>query len=132
MALPATLGKNLPTNPFPCGAIRTVAAGTAVQAASNYTNLSPLNFRWVQLRGLDGNTGLIYVLSINGNPPWTLPSGTVTSGADTVTFLNVIQILAAGETWGGNSEQGNLIGIGSLWIDSSVSGEGVLITGYQY
>jgi hypothetical protein len=75
---------------------------------------------------------LIYVLSINGNPPWTLPSGTVTSGADTVTFLNVIQILAAGETWGGNSEQGNLIGIGSLWIDSSVSGEGVLITGYQY
>jgi hypothetical protein len=132
MALPGTLPKSIPSNPLPCGLIKTTTAGTAVAAYSNFTNLASIPFKWIQLRGLDGNTGLVYVLSQSGPPPWTLPSGVITSGADVTTYLNVIQILGAAETYGASSDIGSQLSLGQIWIDTSVSGEGCLVTAYQY
>lgn len=132
MALPATIGASYPTNPFPCGVTKTVTAGTAVQASHNFTNLAARRAKWISIRGLDSNTGSVYVLVEVGSPPWTLPGGGTTSGADTTNYLNVVQILSAGETWGISSEISNQMGIGQIWIDTSVSGEGAIMTVYEY
>lgn len=132
MALPATIGPSYPVNPFPCGVTKTVTAGTAVQASHNYTDLSQRRARWISIRGLDTNTGSVYVILQNSKPPWTLPGGGTTSGADTTNYLNVVQILSAGETWGISSEVSNQLFIGEIWIDTSVSGEGAIVTVYEY
>lgn len=134
MSLPATIGKSYPTNPFPCGVTKTVTAGTAVQASHNFTDLATRKAKWISIRGLDTNTGSVYVIveQVGSLPPWTLAGGGTTSGADTSNYLNVVQILSAGETWGISSEISNQLAIGQIWIDTSVSGEGAIVTVYEY
>jgi hypothetical protein len=132
LSLPATIGKSYSVNPFPLGVTRVATPGVAVQLGHNFTDAASRSARWVSLRGLDANVGLIYVLSVNGVPPWSLPGGGSTTGADLTNFLNIAFVLGPGEVFGGTSDQGNMVSVGQLWIDAVSAGDGVIATVFEF
>lgn len=137
MSLPAafTDGKgNLPTNPFSLGKRAVGTAGTGVQLCGNATDLANVNVKWLSIRGLDTNSGTIYVViePLNTEAPFNLPGGGTTNGADTTNFLNVVQWLSAGETWSVPSEMLNQILLGQFWIDGTNAGDGVVASAYIF
>jgi len=139
MALPVAglVNTLLPTNPFPLG-VTTVSGtpGTATKITHNFTDLDGRFVKWLSIRALDTNTGLIYVL-INSaypmppQPTWTLPGGGTTNGADTTNFLNVVQVLSAGETWSIPAQMLNQIRIGQFCVDGSVGGDNAIASFYE-
>jgi hypothetical protein len=141
MALPATLGPNFPTSPFSLGLTTVAAAGTAVQLIHNFIDpvspsppLTPLanrTVKWLQIRALDTNGGMIYVVVQNGLPPWPNPAGGTLTGADTVNYLNVVQLLSAGETWNAPAYMMNAIRLGQFWVDAAVNGDKAIASLYE-
>jgi hypothetical protein len=131
MALPtsATDGKNnFPTNPFPLGLTTVSSAGTAKKLTGNYVDIDNLTATHLTIQALSTNTGLAYVLVEAAAPPWTLPGGGTTSGADTTNYLNVVRILAKGEVWEFSAYMMNTIRLGALYADVVTSGDKVIAT----
>lgn len=72
----------------------------------------------ITIRAKSGNTGVIYV-------GW--PAGVFSGSGSSVSTTVYDAFLAAGEavTWGGGDAKGNDIAAGDVYLDASVSGEGV-------
>jgi hypothetical protein len=130
MALPTTafVNKALPTNPFPLGVSTVAVAGTAVKITGNFTDLDNITAQRLIIEALAGNTGVVYVIVEPSAPPWTLPGGGTTSGADTTTYLNVIRVLAKGETWEVPAYMMNEIRLGQFYVDVATNGDKAIAT----
>jgi len=138
MALPvaATTNGNLPTNPFSLGIVTPTAAGTALKLTHNFTDLDNRTMKWLNFRGLDTNRGVVYVIVssvlVQPVPPvFTLPGGGSTNGADTTTYLNVVQVLSPGESWSVPTEMMNMLRLGQFYIDVATTGDSAIACAYE-
>lgn len=131
MALPTTAFVNgaLPTNPFPLGLATVTSAGLAVKLTHNYTDIDAIRAQRLVIEALAGNSGVVYVIGEPTGPPWTLPGGGgTTSGADTTNYLNVLRVLAKGETWEVPAYMMNEISIGHFYVDAATNGDKAIAT----
>ena len=128
MALPTAMGGSLTTNPMSLGFVTVSSAGTAVKITSNYTDLDSRTAHWISFQANPANGGVLYILAVNGTPPWTLPGGGSTSGADTSHGMNCIKWLQPGEEWVVPSFMLNSVRLGQFYVDAASSGDGFLVS----
>lgn len=109
------------------GKVTPVAAGTPIQATTK-TGVQAL-FQRVRIQALPGNTGLMYVIL----------GGAATPGDRRTDLVGVVAILPApaSATTGpftasdlGNYDIPAGVNLANIWIDTSHTGDGVLITGF--
>lgn len=113
----------LPTNPFPLGITKPAAAGTAVKLTHNFTDLDNRVANYLTITAPVANTGDVYVIGVVGLPPWNLPGGGTSSGADTTNYLNVNFIVPPGVTLSVPSWMLGMLRLGQFWIDVTALGQ---------
>ena len=124
MALPVAF--NQQTNPFALGLITVNPAGTAIHLTKNFTGMADVRVASIRFDAPAANTGVVYILTNPGNPPWTLPGGATTSGVDSTNFLNCVAIIPKGTSWIIDSDNFNNLGIDQFWVDVASGGDSVI------
>lgn len=102
------------TIPFPLGST-TVDAGAPASIVNHFTDLGGIRVQSLMVKAHPNNSGVVFVLNSS-------------AAADTVNFLNVLDILAAGQSIVFSGKYGNQIDISKVWTDGDTDGDIAIAT----
>jgi hypothetical protein len=105
-----------PAMPFALGVIKPTA-NTPLQINSNFTDLGSFATASLYIQALATNTQPVYILG-----------QTTATAKDLTGYTNVIFVLTAGQNCSINGKYGNSVALKCIWVDPTVSGEGVFAT----
>jgi hypothetical protein len=100
--------KPFPTNLVPLGKLAP-SAGSPVSLTSNYTDLGNEVFAGIFLQASAANTGNVYILATK-------------AAADKTNYTNVLQILAAGDSFTVTSRAQNTMTPSQFYVDVDSTG----------